>query len=296
MVDNEEEKHRRALEVQVNSIGCCSQGHGGTGVGWIAQQVGSGVDLELVKRACMGDITARLAIHRMTLGIRVKSTPGIDIESIRANLAWRLFSSPHRLAGYTGRSTLRSYLASSVRHEVSSARRTVRNREHLLRDAFRPDGSGATPGDRRTTVAEHPAELVRAAIHESLYDGCFHRNGPGAPIGLAGAIGRGMIDAIEDLIAIHSQLLVLGHLGSMSERARRHGPVIDAYAAAGLPVRGGQVSRQIVEVGTETTIDFIDSVCDAVGRSSLRGRKSVLSRLRAARDCGRSLLRGAHAA
>lgn len=294
MVDNEEEKHRDESVAPIES-GVRSS-HGGPQSYPEGQVAGFGSDLELVDRACSGDINARLAIHRMTLGIRVKRAPGIDIDSIRSNLAWRLFSSPHRLAAYSGRGALRGYLASSVRHEVASARRAASNREHLLRDAFRSHPQGAAPDDRRTMAADHPEELVRAAIHESLYDGCFHRNGPGAPTGLAGAISRGMLDAIEDLIAIHSQLFVLGHLGSIPERPHMHGPVLDAYAAAGMPMRGGRVSRHIVEMGTEATIDLIDSVCDAIHRSALRGRKPMLARLCAARECGRGLLRGSHAA
>lgn len=253
-------------------------------------------DLDLVERACRGDLDARLAIHHMTLGIRVKEEAGIDTESIRSGLAWRLFSSPHRLTGFTGRSGLRSYLASSVRREVCSARRAARNREHLIRQIVPPPPIRGAEYGHRSAPVEHPEQLVRAAIHESLYEGCFHRNGPGAPVGLAGAIGRGVLDAIEELIAIHSQLLEIGHLGSIPGRTHVHAPVIDAYAAAGVPMRGGRVSRHIIEMGTETTIDFIDDMCEAIDRSTLRGRAKALVRLRAARECGRSLLRGAHAA
>jgi hypothetical protein len=294
MVDNQEEKYHHEAFAWIESEACASDG--GAPSRPAGPLAGFGSDLELVDRARRGDLDARLAIHHMTLGIRVKEEVGIDTESIRSGLAWRLFSGPHRLAAFTGRSGLRSYLASAVRREVSSARRAACNREHLLRQIMPASPVCGAECDHLVAGVEHPAQLVRAAIHESLYDGCFHRNGPGAPTGLAGAIGRGMLDAIEDLIAIHSQLFVLGHLGSIPERPHMHGPVLDAYAAAGMPVRGGRVSRHIVEIGTEATIDLIDSVCDAMDRSALRGRKPMLARLRAARECGRGLLRGSYAA
>lgn len=264
-------------------------------------------DFQVASRASRGDPGAQNEILQRIadLPIRPMYAPlagvCIDPDEIRSAMSERLCASPRWLENYRGDAPLNGYmLCGAVRLQLG-IRRTLERKARILREVVHVDPHlkaryDGIEGHADDNFRSRSDLLIRDLVYSELYEGYFHRRGPGAPIQMPTACESGFLDAVWSIAEMHVEMLgslksgvdartACGKLRIAGEYADNHiAPMlIDVYA------ENDGATQLFVEYGVECIIDLIEAIEHRSASSSSRWTSRHRATLERLGDCRKRL-------
>jgi hypothetical protein len=230
-------------------------------------------DRQLAQLAAAGEQDAQSKVFRLISRLKICdkyvrfTSVCVDGDQVRSVMYERLVSSPAFLRSYQGRAPLNVYLAQAaqmtqfeiLRRESRRAKILRRMVEPQLADAGRGEsrfvvGVGHVFGTNSNTSRAECDRLVRRIMCEELGEEFFCQGGAGAPLQLRGGCGRGLLDGLHALSAMH--ITVITEMRAGIRAAAACASFLNSASTV-----GSRAERRLASLYEECGIFAYDTVC-----------------------------------